>query len=372
MVVAGQRFCVNCGAALPAVPPPAPPTAPAAPPAAAPPPTGYPPSGYPPAAYPPPAAPPTAYPPAAYGYTPYYGPPARRADFSNMFSGTFDVWIRNIGPLFLVYLILNLITGSLSVIGSILLLGVPYTAGGIGGISFIAPSAVDLLAFVAWEFLTVLVSLLITSAVIGGVTDFGVRQYRGERVSIMDALRRGFERLLSVLGANILVTLITVGVILVPFAVLVAGALTIGASPAGIALICGAVIALPFLAVLVLYLVIALSLYAPAIMMENKHAVDSLYRSWDLTKGHKWSIFATGLVVGILAAIIGGVAGFVAVLSGNAIVEVVVTAIVAGITGSWYTVLAAVAYDLIVRAPAPQPWVPPYAPAPPPVVPPPQ
>ncbi len=348
-----------------------PPVPPSAPPMAAAPPPGYPPSGYPPG-YPPAAAPPPVGPPGAPGYMPYYAPPARRADFSNIFSGTFDVWIRNMGPLFLVYLVVSLVTGSLSVIGSILLLNVPYISGGLGGISFTAPSAVDIAAFVVWEFLTVLIGLLITSAVIGGVTDFGVRQFRGERVTIMDSLRRGFERLLSVLGANILVTLITVGVILVPFAVLVAGALTVGANPAGIALICGALIALPFLAVLVLYLVIALSLYAPAIMMENKHAVDSLYRSWDLTKGHKWSIFAAGLVVGILAALIGGVVGFVAALSGNAIVEVVVTAIAAGITGSWYTILAAVAYDLIVRSPPPQAWIPPYTPAPPPVVPPPQ
>lgn len=354
-VVAGQRFCVNCGAALPTSPPAqaaAPPSAPAAPP----------PAGYPAAGAPPPAYAQPAYPPGYPGYGPYYAPPVRRADFSNIFSGTFDVWLRNFGPLFLVYVVLSLITGALSLAGAYLILGVPYLSGGLGGISFTAPAAADVVAYILWEFLSVIISLLITSAVIGGVTDFAVRQYRGERAPIMDSLRRGFQRVLSVLGANLLTTIITVGVLLVPVALLVVGAVSLG-SPAAIGLICGVLIALPFLFVLVVYIAIALSLYAPSIMMENKHAVDSLYRSWDLTKGHKWSILWTGIVVGLIAAILSGAGGAVGELVGNPFVTLVITAIIAGITGSWFTVLCAVAYDLIVRTP-PMVYAPPPAPSP--------
>ncbi len=357
-------------AAPPGAPPPAqaaaPPVAGGLPPpapAATPPPTGYPPAGYPPAGYPPPVIPP-GYP----GYQPFYAPPPKRADFSNMFSGTFDVWIRNFLPLFVVYLLLSLITGSLSVIGSYLLLGVAYIPGGIGGISFTAPTGADVVLFIVWELFAVIISLLLTSAVIGGVTDFAVRQYRGEKASIMDSLRRGFQKMLSVLGANLLVTLITVGVILAPFALLVLGAVAVGSTPAAVALICGALIALPFLGVLVIYLAIALGLYAPAIMMEDKHAVDSLYRSWDLTKGHKWSIFAAGLVVGILAGLLGAAGSVAGIFS--PIAGVIVTAIITGFTGSWFTLLAAVAYDLIVRTPPPMAWAPPYMAGPPPATPP--
>lgn len=370
--MAGQRFCVNCGTSLPATaavpgtaPAPqagAPPAGGALPPTPSPPPAGYPPAGYPPAAYPPPVVPP-GYP----GYQPFYAPPARRADFSNIFSGTFDVWIKNFLPLFVVYLLLSLVTSSLSLVGSFLLLGVPYIPGGLGGISFSAPTGADVALFILWEFFAVVVGLLLTSAVIGGVTDFAVRQYRGEKVPIMDSLRRGFGRILSILGANLLVTLITVGVILAPFALLILGVVAVGPTAGGIALICGALIALPFLAVLVLYLAIALGLYAPSIMMEGKHAVDSLYRSWELTKGHKWSILWAGVVVGILAGILGGIGGFAAIL--NPIAGLLVTAIVSGITGSWFTLLAAVAYDLIVRSPPPMAWVPPYTAAPPAVPP---
>ncbi len=287
-----------------------------------------------------------------------------------MFSGTFDVWIKNFLPLFAVYLILNLVTGSLTLVGSFLLLGVPYVPGGIGGISFVAPTGADVVLFILWEFIAVIISLLLTSAVIGGVTDFAVRQYRGEKVPIMVALRRGFQRMLSVLGANLLLTLITVGVILAPFALLILGAFTAGSNVGGIALICGALIALPFLLVLVLYIAIALGLYAPVIMMEDKHAVDSLYRSWDLTKGHKWSILWAGIVVGLLGAILGGVGGVATAL--NPYVGLFVTAIITGFTGSWFTILAAVAYDLIVRSPPPMAWPPPYVPVPPPPVAPPR
>ena len=286
-----------------------------------------------------------------------------------MFSGTFRVWTENFLPLFVVYLVLALITGAISVLGGILLLGIPYLSSGLAGISFTTPTNVDLGMLLLWEVAAAILAWILTSAVVGGVTDFAVRRHRGESVRIMDSLTRGFHRFLSILGANLLVGLIIVALVLVPFTLIVAGALaaTTG-SVASLALICGGVVALPVLGVFAIYVAIALSLYAPAIMVEGAHAVDSLGRSWNLTKGHKWSIFAAGLVLGLIYIVIVWVISFLGSGGGNPIADVVAGAIAAAVTGSWFTILAAVAYDLIVRSPQPSAWPPAYAPvmAPPP------
>lgn len=291
----------------------------------------------------------------------YVMPP--KVDFSALLSGTLDVWVKNFGPFFLVYLVLSLVTGAISLAGAYFILGIPFVAGATP--VFSAPTNATILAFVAYEIFAGFIGWIFASIVLGGVADFAVRRYRGENVRIMDSLSRGVGRLLSILGANLLVTLITLGVVALWAVLLVVGVLavvTTGGAVAGIAAICGALIALPFIGVLVLYLDIALCLYAPVVMMEGAHAVDSLHRSWGLTKGHKWSIFGAGLVLFILIIIIDGLISGATGFTGNAIVQLVGTALAAAITGAWITILTAVAYDRIARQPQPSVWPPAYAP----------
>jgi hypothetical protein len=324
-------------------PAPAPPAAPAAAPGTAPPP-------------PPPGAIP-------YGYPPTYAMP-RRASASSMLSGTFDVWVKNFGPFFLVYLVLSLVTGGLTLAGSYFILGIPYVTA--GAFSFTVPSNATLLAYVAYEVFIGIVTWVFTSLILGGVVDMSIRTYRGENVRLMDSLSRGFQRVLSIMGANLLVTVITVGVIIVWAAVLILGALSIavtGGAAGGIAAVCGALVALPFVLVFVLYLVLALSLYAPAIMMEGSHAVDSLGRSWNLTRGHKWSLLGAGIVLGILLLLLTAVITGVGTVTGNAVVQLVTTALGTAITGAWFAILTAVAYELITKQPQPTIWPPTYTPA---------
>jgi len=287
----------------------------------------------------------------------------RKADVSNMLSGTFDVWTKNFGPFFVVYLVLALVVGGLSLAGAYLILGVPFVGGSF--VTGTVPSTANLAAYVGYEIAVAIISWVLTSVVLGGVVDFSVRRYRGENVRITDSLSRGLQRVLSILGANLLVTVITLGVVLLWAVLLLLGAVALiasGGTAGGFAALCGALIAMPFVFVLVLYLVLALCLYAPAIMMENSHAIDSLGRSWALTKGRKWSIFAAGLVLGILLALIDGAIGFAGGLTGNPIVQLVATALATAITGAWFAILTSVAYDLIVKQPQPSAWPPTYAP----------
>lgn len=323
----------------------------------------------PPAAAPPAPGYPVAYPPP---YVPY--PPPMQANFSNMFSRTFQVWTENFLPLFVVYLVLGLVVGALSVAVAVAVFGVPLVAGGIPGLSPGAtPSMADLMAYSGYEFVIVLIGWVLGSLVMGGVTDFAIRRHRGETVRIMDSMNRGFQRLLSLLGANLLMTIITSGVLVLWSILLIAGAFALiaGGSTAGaFALICGGLAAFPFIAVLVVYLILALSLYAPAIMAEGAHAVDSLGRSWSLTKGHKWSLLGAGIVLGILLIIIDGAIAFVGGIGGNWVVGLIATALATAITGSWFAILVSVAYDLIVHQPQPTMWPPTMTPAYPPMYPP--
>ncbi len=338
-----NSFCAWCGTPMQAQ---APPTA-AAPPSA---------PGVPPAAPPPGAAPP-GYPPPAYAPPAYVMPP--RVDFGSLLSGTFDVWGKGFLGFFLVYLVLSLVTGGLGLLGAFAIFGVWFVGGTLPLAGL--PTAADVLALFAYEILVGLISWLFGSIVLGGVVDYSVRRHRGENVRLQDSLVKGVGRVLSIMGANLLVTLITLGIVVLWALVLTVGLvalLTTGNVAAGLALLCGGLIALPFVAFFVLYVVIALSLYAPVIMTEGAHAVDSLHRSWALTRGHKWSIFWAGVVLFILIAVISAVFGAIGGVLGNPVLELIATAIGSGITGALFAILTAVAYDLIIRRPQASVWPP--------------
>jgi len=147
-----------------------------------------------------------------------------------------------------------------------------------------------------------------------------------------------------------------------------------------------AVVGLSALAILVLipvviFVSVSLSLNAPAIMMEGVGALDGLRRSWALTRGRRFSIFGAMFIIGLLAAVVALVGSSVSFAYPDVAVSFAVNVFVQGVVGSWAVILAAVAYDLILKERArwaaypPYPW--PYYPqqyptgAPPPAAPPP-
>jgi len=220
---------------------------------------------------------------------------------------------------------------------------------------------------------TFAISVILTSFVTGAMTEYAVRRYRGEPMTVEQAFRRGLQRFLSILGANILLGLLIFGLITLPF-VLIIFAFVAGVSGAvsAVALLCGGLILLVVLGVLALFLYISLALYPPAIMMENASAVGGLSRSWQMTKGHRWSLFGAILVTSLLAGVIGaaisvplGLTSLVGDPIVSAFVSIVSSAFVSALVGPWIVILVAVAYDLIARHPTPFfGAAPPYAPGP--------
>ena len=327
-------FCTNCGVRL--VPAAAVTASPATSPQATPP-------GIPPTA-------PSGF-PAAGGAYPYFPPPPQRANAPNILSGMFDVWAKNFLNFLVVFLSLAFLNALIAALLAFAILGTFVSGSGVlpAPAGFTGSSLGALLVLSAGTFVS---AVILNSAVIGGMTEYAVRRYRGEAVPLERALRRGFDRFLSILGGNFLLTMLTFGLIILPLLLILYGTFLVGGSAnpgSAIGLLCGGLAALAVGGLVALYLSIALSLYAPAIMMENKRAVDGLMRSWQITKGYRWSLFGAIFVAGILALVITLAITLPTALVFGPIANLVAGAIASGLVGSLSVILAGVAYDLIVR-----------------------
>lgn len=129
-------------------------------------------------------------------------------------------------------------------------------------------SASGLLAIVIQSVLSYLLAATIT---------FATFQYlRGQPVGIGECLSRGLSLILPVIGVSLLVGLIIgIGTVLLVVPGIIAG--------------------------------VMLWVAIPVAVVERPGVIDSLKRSADLTKGHRWTIFGILVVVGILLAIIMGI-----------------------------------------------------------------
>src|SRR5437879_8222882 len=164
-----NAYCISCGRPLFATP------------TASPPPTPY------------PSATPPAVPPAvAYPYFP--SPLPRQATAGAILSGIFDVWTKNFANFFVVFFVLGLVNG---LIGGLLGLAIYRTFGPV--ISFFPggpPSSVPTAALgsiLLYAILSVLAGAVVNSIVTGGMTEYSVRRFRGESITLEQALRRGLD-----------------------------------------------------------------------------------------------------------------------------------------------------------------------------------
>jgi hypothetical protein len=292
-------------------------------------------------------------------------PPVRRASFGNIVSATFDVWAKNFVNFFLVFLTLAVVDSLIASLFALRLFGVFGIGSGL--VPGSPPENVtvgDVGTLIFFAIATILASAVLSSIVAGGMTEYAVRRYRGEPLTLEQALRRGLERFLSILGANVLLTVLVFALVFLPLLLIFTAMVSIGAGGSGvvIALLCGGLLVFVIGGIVALYLYIGMGLYAPAIMIENRKAVESLMRSWQITKGYRWSIFGAILILSLIRALIGGAILVPTFFVSNPLLNIAASALVSGLVGSWLVIMAAVAYDLIVRQPTYGP--PPYFPGP--------
>ncbi|MGQ0797692.1 MAG: hypothetical protein ACT4OI_07515 [Methanobacteriota archaeon] len=293
--------------------------------------------------------------------TPY--PAYRTADFSNIFSGTLRVFFRHPAEFVLPYLALSLATGLFAYA-----LLFETLAGLLSGLDPTAPPAAVFAAlntFLLGVAVLSLVSLVLSSFLQGVVSHYAVLRHRGSSISFAFSVRRAARRFPVLLAGILLYTGILVGVLAIAFVPLFAGSATLNFALLGLG-----ILAMIPAAIIALYLALALSLVVPSIMMEDVGVLASFRRSWQMTKGHKLSIFAALFVLGLISGAITIAVAFPVGAFADPIASFFVQLIVGGILGSWNVIAPAVTYDLVAREPRYAPyrgWVgPPGAyPAPP-------
>src|SRR5438552_6138460 len=168
----------------------------------------------------------------------------------------------------------------------------------------------------------------------------------------------------SIFGAALLLGLLTFGLVLLPLLVLIPS-ISLGgpSSSAAIVAICGSLIGFVIGGIVALYVTIAMSLYAPAIMIEDTNAIGGLSRSWRLTKRRWWTLFGAFFVAGILVLLITLALTLPVGIFRNTIASMIASSVASALVCAWFLILAAVAYDLLVRQPSAA--APTYYPAPP-------
>lgn len=123
----------------------------------------------------------------------------------------------------------------------------------------------------------------------------------GDKANLGASFARAKSRYLSLLGTSIICGLIVLASMVPGFVIMVAGVVSSGA--VGVALvIVGAVL----LIVLVFYFTLKLWVSDAACVVGGYGAVESVKRSWNLTKGNFWRILAIVLLTGLISGITGG------------------------------------------------------------------
>jgi hypothetical protein len=265
----------------------------------------------------------------------------------------FDVWSTNFLNFFLVFLLLGFVNGLITGVLNLAILGTfdPSPGYFAGSMSSGTPS-VGFENRALLGFANLAATATIASLVNGGMTEYAVRRRRGESIAVQPALRSGVQRFFSILGPQLLLTSLVFVVDILPLLWIISQFNLRGPNPGNaIPAIGGAILVIAVGSLFVLYLMIAWTLYAPAIMMEKARATGSLMRSLRMTKGHWWSLFGAVFAVGGLLLIINSALVLPAAALHNPWVTLGAIALTTGLAGSWSVILAAVAYDLLVRQP---------------------
>jgi len=192
------------------------------------------------------------------------------------------------------------------------------------------------------------VGLLIGSLVTGGLVFFAVHRHRGARVPLGEALDRGLAKFPRIVGSSLLVGLITLGPLGIPLWLML-WSLSLRDVALLLFSFLGFLVALP----LTIYLGVALSLWAPPIMLEDARVVPSLRRSWELTRGKRATLFGVTFVIGLLLSVLIFPVSFAFLFLretiGGIVLQLVSYTVFYAVNASLGICVSAVAYNLILQ-----------------------
>jgi hypothetical protein len=183
-------------------------------------------------------------------------------------------------------------------------LGLPST---LSTILYLGPINFVTIGFIGVFIVLVVINMVLQLLVTGTVIRHAADAHAGLKPSLGQSFAFARTRVVSLLGATILVTLITLSCLAAPFALIGVSILTLFWSPVLIlfllfAIFGGAVLSL----VLLLYVMVRLSVFAPAVVLGGASATMSLRQSWKIVHGHFWRVFAITLIIGLIVTAIAG------------------------------------------------------------------
>jgi hypothetical protein len=146
-----------------------------------------------------------------------------------------------------------------------------------------------------------LISLIFQLVLSGALTFVVGDAVLGKRMSMSEGVARVLPRVPALFGVVVLEILVSVGAAL-PGMILAIVAAVAGAP--GLAILIGIADA-----VLFVYVVVRVSLSAPALVLEGQRPVAALRRSSTLVRGSWWRIFGITLLVYVVGQLIGGIIG---------------------------------------------------------------
>jgi hypothetical protein len=227
-------------------------------------------------------------PPGSFGPPPGFKPgiiPLRPLSLGEILDGAFATMKRNPGA---TLGLAAIVTAAGQLIQVLLILGVAH------GDTHVGASA--LLVIVS-----ALISLIFQLVLSGALTYVVGDAVLGKRMSMGEALQRVLPRVPALFGVVLLQILVAVGAALPGIILAVVAA---AAGIPGLAVLIGIADAVFFV-----YVVVRVSLSAPALVLEGQRPVAALRRSSTLVRGSWWRIFGITLLVYVVGRLIGGVIG---------------------------------------------------------------
>ena len=224
--------------------------------------------------------------------------------------------------MFLPSLLVNAVIGGLAALAGYLLSQVPVTSSG--------PDGVEVnLQIAGAQYGSSTINLLFTvlaAAVLSGLLIVAVsRAVLGRLATPGEVWERTKPRVWALIGETLLVQVLTIVITVVLGLIAVAIVAGIGASTDFDSAASVVVAALAVLVIVVVTLVLAflvgirLSLAPAALVLENLGVIESMKRSWSLTRGFFWRILGITLlvqiIVGLISGMVGGVIGLIQLLA---------------------------------------------------------
>jgi hypothetical protein len=184
---------------------------------------------------------------------------------------------------------------------------------------FILPAVnIVTIGFIGFFIVIIVTNMVLQLLVTGTVIHHGADIHAGLKPSLGRSFAFARTRVVSLLGATVLSTLITLSFLAAPFAVIgiaLLGSLMLFWNPLFSLVLLVAVLALSVASMfLLIYVVVRLAVFAPAVVLGGASAAASLRQSWKLAHGHFWRVFAIIIIMGLLITAITGLpSAFIAV-----------------------------------------------------------